>query len=404
MVMLRFLAFFSLIVFVSSTPATAQVIELPEIVGRAEGRIKVAIDSSDRIVRETARRAFGLHGAYAVTDADRAAFLVAIERASGSSVRLTVGSGRPYVEQLRQTVPGRDVREATLRACDLTVEATGHAMGLRGFFAGQLAFVGKQRGITEIYVSDLLFTRVRRLTTDRSLLTGPNWSPDGTKLLYTTYHKSGAPDIYLLDLSGDRKRPIATFNGTNNGGTFGPKGRRIAMTLSGTGNAELFTSNLQGGDLRRLTTNESLEASPSWSPDGRRLVYTSDAPGRPQLYVISANGGVGQRLPTNISGYCAEPAWNPVDGSLIAFTVAVGGGFQIAIYDFDEGGSEILTSVSDSAVEPAWLNDGRHLVFTRRQSGRTRLMLLDTVTKEVSALHNPNFGDASSASFVYRGR
>ena len=45
--------------------------------------------------------------------------------------------------------------------------------------------------------------------------------------------------------------------------------------------------------------------------------------------------------------------------------------------------------------------DGRHLVFTQRNSGSTRLMLLDTVTKKVSALHKAGFGDASSASYVY---
>ena len=86
---------------------------------------------------------------------------------------------------------------------------------------------------------------------------------------------------------------------------------------------------------------------------------------------------------------------------MIAFTAAVGGGFQIALYDSATRSSQILTSVQESAVEPAWLNDGRHLVFTQRQKGRMRLMLLDTETKKVSALHVPEFGDASSATFVY---
>jgi len=397
----RLSRYFLLPILCLANLAFAQTIELPDIVQPGEGRISVAVESGDPAIQKTATSAFRLHGAYNVTGAADAAFVLKVERASGSSVLLTIGSGRPYVEQLRRTVPGRDLRDAALRACDLAVEATGHSMGLKGFFAGKLAFVGKQRGISEIYSSDLLFNEVRPLTADRSLVTGPKWSPDGSKLLYTTYYKSGAPDIYMLDLRSGRKLPVATFNGTNNGGAFSPDGRRIAMTLSGTGNSELYTSNLQGKNLRRLTTNKSLEASPSWSPDGRRIVYTSDAPGRPQLYVISSNGGAARRLPTDISGYCTEPVWNPVYQNLIAFTAAVGGGFQIAVYDSDKGGSEILTSVSDSAVEPAWLNDGRHLVFTQRQGGRTRLMLLDTVTKEVNALHNPNFGDASSSSFVY---
>jgi TolB protein len=219
-------------------------------------------------------------------------------------------------------------------------------------------------------------------------------------LVYTTYYKTGFPDIYKIDLGSGSKTPIATFKGTNTGATFSPDGRQIAMTLSGTGNSEIYVSDSRGKNMRRLTTNKSLEASPSWSPDGRRLVYTSDAPGRPQLFEISSTGGPARRLPTNISSYCAEPVWNPTDESQIAFTAAVSGGFQIALYDTKTRTSKILTRGA-SSLEPAWLRDGRHIVFTRRDGANTRLMLLDTVSEKVSPLHNPSFGDTSSASYVY---
>ena len=362
-----------------------------------EGRVAVFVESDDPTIVTLARRAFGLHGGYVASPSANAAFRIKLERASGSSVLVTVGSGQPYVEQLRQTVPGRDLQNAVLRACDLVVEAT---LQSRGFFAGKLAFVGKQRGASEIYTSDLLFNRVTPVTRDRALVTGPKWSPDGRRIVYTTYFKTGFPDVYMIDLGTGRRVPIATFKGTNTGASFSPDGRRLAMSLSGTGNAEIHVSDSRGKNMRRLTTNKSLESSPSWSPDGRRLVYTSDAPGKPQLYEISANGGPARRLSTNISSYCSEPVWNPVDGNLIAFTAAVGGGFQIALYDAKARSSKILTQ-GDSSLEPAWMRDGRHLVFTRRDGGRTRLMLLDSVTGKVSALHKPGFGNASSASFVY---
>jgi len=241
---------------------------------------------------------------------------------------------------------------------------------------------------------------VRPLTRDRALVTGPRWSPDGTRLLFTTYHKAGFPDIYSINLATGRKEPIATFKGTNTGGAYSPDGRRIAMTLSGTGNSEIFIADSQGKNLRRLTTNKSNEASPNWSPDGTRLVYTSDAAGMPQLFQISVNGGAPQRIQTNISRYCSEPAWNPVDPNKIAFTASIGGGFQIAVYDFKTRSSKQITSGA-SSVEPVWLSDGRHLVFTKREGGRTRLMLVDSETGKVSALHSPGVGDTSSASFVY---
>jgi TolB protein len=390
--LLFFIASFSLL----TTAVLAQVIDIGGAV--RQNRLHVVVDSTDAAIAKLARRAFALHGGYTLTTAAKAGYTFQIERASGSSVTLTIGSGQPAQEQLRRVVPGRDLQDATLRACDLAVEATLH---IEGFFAGKLVFIGKQRGISEVYTSDLLFNRVRPLTADRALVTGPSWSPDGTKLLYTTYYKTGFPDIYMIDLQSGRKIPVATYKGTNSGGEYSPNGRSIAMSLTSAGNAEIYVAESIDKKPRRLTTNKSLETSPTWSPDGRRLAVTSDARGKPQIYEMAVTGGPMRRIPTNISSYCSEPAWNPIKENLIAFTAAVSGGFQIALYDFKTRSSQILTAVEQSAVEPTWMNDGRHLVFTQRQNGRLRLMLLDTETKKVSSLHVPNFGDASSASFAY---
>ena len=204
----------------------------------------------------------------------------------------------------------------------------------------------------------------------------------------------------MIDLGTGSKSPIATYKGTNTGAVFSPDGEQIAMSLSGSGNSEIYICDSLGKNMRRLTSNKSLEASPCWSPNGTRIAYTSDALGKPQLYEVSSSGGPAKRIPTNISNYCTEPTWNPVDETQIAFTASVSGGFQIVLYNYSTRSSEILTGGA-SSVEPAWLCDGRHLVFTQRNKGSTRLMLLDTVTRKVSALHNTVFGDTSSASFVY---
>ncbi|MGJ8639343.1 MAG: biopolymer transporter Tol [Opitutaceae bacterium] len=377
----------------------AQVMDGGPITGiLGSGQMPVAIESTDGSTAALARRAFGIHGGFKVTASADASFVFKIQPVGSDSAEISISSGRPLQEQLKRTVRGTDRQNAVLRACDLAVEAT---LRTKGFFAGKLTFVGKQRGVSELYMSDLLFDNVRPLTRDRSLLTGPKWSRDGRRILYTTYYKTGFPDIYMVNLATGSKQAVATYKGANTGGVFSPSGSQIAMVLSGTGNSEIYVANSQGKSPRRLTNNRSLETSPSWSPDGRRLVFTSDAPGKPQLYEISANGGPMRRIPTNISSYCSEPVWNPVHDNLIAFTAAVRGGFQIALYDYDKRSSKILTSVTDSAVEPSWMNDGRHLVFTQRTGGKTRLMVLDSETGKVSPLHNPNFGDASSASFVY---
>ncbi|MGB0344708.1 MAG: biopolymer transporter Tol [Coraliomargarita sp.] len=375
---------------------SGQVIELDPAVSRDQGVVSVAVESGQAELRALARKAFSLHGRFMLDKEDRAALRLRFEPSGRDAVLLRIkeSSGK---EQVRK-VHGADLEDAVLRACDLVVE---WATGLKGFFAGKLAFVGKRGGVSEIYTANLLFSDVRALTSNRALVTGPDWSPDGMRLLYTTYHKAGFPDIYQIDLLAGVSSPVATYKGTNSGGRYSPDGRRIAMVLSGTGNSELWVADRNGGDRRRLTNNDSLEASPDWSPDGRRLVFTSDQAGRPQLYEVAVSGGPMRRLATGVSRYCAEPACNPVKAGQIAFTAAVGGAFEVFLYDARTRSSRQLTRGPGDALESCWLNDGRHLVYTQRRGGRTQLMLLDTVSGKTSALHRPNVGDTSSATFVY---
>ena len=385
--------FFALAITVSG-----QVIDIGAAIREGQKPLPIAIEGGDAAVVNTARRAFELHGGYSLNSVPQPAYTFKIERVDRSSVMLFILSGRPAQELYNRKVSGRDLQDVVLRACDIAVEAT---LQTKGFFAGKLAYVIKDQGVSEIYTSDLLFSKIKPLTADRAHVISPDWSPDGTKLVYTTYHKSGFPDIYMLDLNNNRRIAIADFNGTNSSPAFSPNGRWIAMALSGKRNSDIFIADTEGKNLRAITRNKSIETSPSWSPDGRMLVLESDLPGKPQLYEVSASGGPMRRLPTNVSGRCSEPAWCPVDKNLIAFTAAVGGGSQIVLYDRRAEKSEILTRVSGEAVEPEWLNDGRHLIFTQKHNGRKRLMILDTKTKKTEALHRPDFGETSSATFVY---
>ena len=388
----------SILFLAKAVTLSGQAIDIGVAEREGEKPLSVAVESKNAVILNTALRAFELHGGYSLKATRQPAYTFKIEQIDDTSVVIMILSGRPAEELYNRNVRGRDLQDAVLRACDVAVEAT---LRTKGFFAGKLAYVRKKQGVSEICTSDLLFNKIRPLTADKAHVASPDWSPDGTKLIFTTYHKTGFPDIYMVDLSSNRRVPIATFSGTNSSPAFSPNGQRIAMSLSGKGSSNIFIASANGKNPRPLTKNKSIETSPSWSPDGRWLVLTSDAPGKPQLYEISVNGGPMRRLPTNISRHCSEPSWNPVDKKLIAFTAAIAGGYQIAVYDKRARKSEILTNVSGSAVEPEWLSDGRHLVFTQKKNGTKRLMLLDSKTKKVSALHKPNFGETSSATFVY---
>lgn len=369
--------------------------------------IAVHVLSSDPTTQAALRYAFNAHGGFSLVPAERAVFTFRFDPSGENAVRLVVQSGQPAVVLLDTVVPGADRLDASYRAADLAVSRTlpdgdgrDAGRGLPGIFAGHLAFVSDRTGSSELYTGDLFFVQVRRLTLDRAKCALPSFSPDGRHVVYTTYFRSGFPDLYRIELASGRRTLIAGYRGTNTGGVFNPRGDQLALILSAAGNTDLFLSDPSGRNLRRLTRTPALESSPSWSPDGSRLVFASDAPGKPQLYEMAVAGGEPRRLPTQISGYCAEPAWNPRHPHLIAHTVASGREFEIALFDRNAGRSRVITQGEGDAVEPAWTRDGRHLIYTQRTRTFRRLVLLDTLTGKSTVLR-PDFGNSSMAAYAY---
>ena len=222
--------------------AQSGVIELEDAVRENSEVLPIVIESTNSLISHS-RQVFGLHGGYRVVTTNESVFRFNLELSGTNSVKLSIFQGLENNAVYTSTFKGDDLQHAVCLACDCAVKYTSKDIG---FFAGKLSFVVKKQRTSEIYISDLLFTKVR--CHKRSFIcNGPSWSPDGTQLLYTTYHKSGFPDIYLMDLSAGVRQVIANFKGTNNGARFSPNGSRIAMTLSGSGNAEFtFQTNLVG--------------------------------------------------------------------------------------------------------------------------------------------------------------
>lgn len=357
--------------------------------------IAVKVSANESSMNQLAQQAFRSHGRYRVVPSGFR-YDVRFDLVAQNQVRVEVKSSSGE-SVLSQVVSGANARNALLKAADLAVERT-NGLGLKGFFASKLAFIGERTGKKEVYTSDLFFGDVKQITRDNSQALTPRWGPDGTKLIYTSYFRSGFPDIFQIDLQNYQRTSFVSFKGTNSGARFSPNGQQVAMVLSGEGNAEIYVGNAQGRQIRRLTRTDAVEASPSFSPDGRRLVFTSDAAGGPQLYTMPVAGGSIRRVPTNISGYCAEPDWNRVNENKIAFTMSIGGGYQVGVYDFTKRASEQASRAPYDAVEPCWLADGRHLVYTQRDQRTSRIYILDTESGRSTPITPANFGPALQAN------
>ncbi len=359
--------------------------------------VKVRVSGSTEELNRAALQAFGAHGAYQVL-ASGFYYDIRFTAVAANQVRVDILKGTTPVAS--QTVSGSSTRAALLRAADIAVEQT-NGLGLKGFFSAKLAFVGESTGKKEVYISDLFFSpgEVKRLTNDRSQVLTPRWSPDGTHLIYTSFFKNGFPDIFEHDLRTYARTSFISLRGSNLSPRYSPNGRQVAMVLSGEGQSEIYVSDAQGRQITRKTRSDQVKASPCWSPDGTRIVF-SGGDSLPQLQMMSAAGGAATRLSTGFT-YAAEPDWSRANPNKIACTVRLpSGNYQIAVYDVATGRTEVASKASFDGIEPCWLADGRHLVYTARSRSTNVLCILDTESGKSTAISS-GFGGAASQANVW---
>jgi TolB protein len=378
-----------------AAPALAQYRDIGSVEVTADNRtIPVRVSGATPDLNDLANKAFNSHGRYHVV-ASGYIYDIRFSPAGADSVRVDISRGLGGGTVASEVASGSDMREALLAAADIAVART-NGLGLRGYFTSKLVFIGERTGHQEIYTSDLFFGGVRQITHDRAIAMTPRWSPDGERIIYTSFFKSGFPDIFQIDLGGYQRTTFVSFKGTNSGARFSPDGRQVAMVLSGEGEPEIYVSNAQGRGVSRRTHSDTTKASPCWSPDGSRLIFAME-PG-PQLYVMSASGGVPQRVTFGTSGYCAEPDWSRADPNKIAFTMKAGGSYQIGVLDLSTHHGEQVSKAPFDGIEPSWLPDGRHLVYSARTPSTSRVCILDTETGKSTPVSPLSFGSTLQAS------
>jgi Tol biopolymer transport system component len=236
----------------------------------------------------------------------------------------------------------------------------------------RLAFVSERdAGDPELYTQLPDGTGAKRLTTSPGIDTDPAWSPDGTKLAFTSY-RTGNPQIYIVNADGTGLRRLSNDTDQDRHPSWSPDGTRVVyagarslgsiMTVAAASDGHVIASLLFGSGLADL----------AWSPDGRRIAYalpfssTSTTDTHYHVWVLPADllaGGGMARQVTNSAGDDRYPAWSP-DGSKLAFTENRVGQDDIYVVDpLDGTVVSRLTTFAGEDLEPSWSPDGQQIVF-----------------------------------------
>jgi tricorn protease len=111
-----------------------------------------------------------------------------------------------------------------------------------------------------------------------------------------------AADLWVVSRNGGQARRLTATPGVETEPHFSPDGSRIAFTSTVAGNTDVYVVPTAGGDPIRLTYHPGIDRVRGWTPDGRKVIFGSARTSAPQqayfrLWSISLEGGLPEPLP-----------------------------------------------------------------------------------------------------------
>jgi TolB protein len=151
----------------------------------------------------------------------------------------------------------------------------------------------------------------------------PDFSPDGSKIVFCAGPSTFGRDIYVVNSDGSDLTRLTSGVGNNVYPAFSPDGQKIVFTSNRTGISQVWLMNADGSNQRQLTFDpQPKDQVPDWSPNGGKIAYLADTHGVADMgnswgdiWVMNPNGSHQHQITSGATYY--GTAWSP-DGSRIA--------------------------------------------------------------------------------------
>ena len=185
----------------------------------------------------------------------------------------------------------------------------------------KIAFAVYDPPYFDISLMDADGTNETKLASERGICDDLTWVPGGGKVSYTWYSEDIqmpegiCRDICVVDTSdGSRINLTDSPEYDDRYSSWSPDGTKIAFSSRRQVNdTQIYVMNIDGSRLSQLTADYRDCYHPSWSPDGRKIAYTSSVsqPDREDIYVMDADGSNVINLTDTPGIDDFLPVWSP---------------------------------------------------------------------------------------------
>jgi Tol biopolymer transport system component len=254
-------------------------------------------------------------------------------------------------------------------------------------------FASTRSGIPQLYLVNADGTDLTQLTIMENGACQPSWSPDGSQLVFispclgradffeTIYNESS---LYIINADGSGLKQLTPAPGSDFEPAWSPDGTRIAFTSVRGGFRQIYALDIESLEVTLLTnTTSAIESSqPSWSPEGSKISYMVKRVGAYQIWSMNEDGQEAMQLAhSGQELWDYLPNWSP-DGRTVFFNQRRPGAFrpwlmQLSYEDLSQEPRRMnfVTPIEDVSFSP----DGYWLVFEGMDSEGNREIYFMTV-------------------------
>ena len=249
-------------------------------------------------------------------------------------------------------------------------------IGRESIFNSKIVFISDQ-GINklnqkskQLFIADFDGFNSQQITSDVGHVLSPAISNDGKVVAYSLIKpekKNKNVQLYIVDVETKKSTLVSNLKGINSGAVFLPGDKELVLTLTHSGNAEIYKLNLITKKIIPLTNHWAADVDPSVSPDGKKVAFLSSRPGKPMIYLMDLNGvEKGVKRVSFIGKFNATPRFSP-NGRDIIFSSWLDQRFDLFRVSIDGNNLTRLTKDFGSNEDPTYSPDGELVAFTSQR-------------------------------------